>query len=335
MQFVGLKRREFITLLGSASIAWPLAARAQRPERVRRIGVLMGAFASTNPEGQTALAAFLDTLQGRGWTPGGNAQIDIRWMGDHLEQGKTYAAELVDLAPDVIFVSSSVGTDLLSHVTSTIPIVFAQVVDPVGNGWVKSLAQPGGNVTGFALWEPEIGGKWLELIKEIAPHVSRVAVLLYSKNAAYARYVQGIEATAPQVAVKVTASGVGDASEIEPAIAAFAGQANSGLIVVPSPLTNSSHGLITELAARHRLPAVYPYRLYVTSGGLIAYGPDPTDWYRQAASYVDRILRGEKPADLPVQQPTKFELVINMKTAKALGLDVPVHLQQLADEVIE
>ena len=253
----------------------------------------------------------------------------------HLEQGKTYAAELVDLAPDVIFVSSSVATDLLSHLTSTIPIVFAQVVDPVGNGWVKSLARPGGNVTGFALWEPEIGGKWLELIKEIAPHVSRVAVLFYSKNVAYARYVQGVEATAPQVAVKVIASGVGDASEIEPAIAAFAGQANGGLIVVPSPLTNTNHGLITELAARHRLPAVYPYRLYVTSGGLIAYGPEPTDWYRQAASYVDRILRGEKPADLPIQQPTKFELGINLKTAKTLGLTVPPALLARADEVIE
>jgi len=329
-----MRRREFITLLGGAAAAWPLVARAQQ-ERLRRVGVLMGAYPSTSPEGQTALAAFLETLKERGWIPGGSAQIDIRWMGDHLEQGKTYAAELVALAPDVIFVSSSAATDLLAHLTSTTPIVFAQVVDPVGNGWVRNLARPGGNITGFALWEPEISGKWLELIKGIAPQVSQVAVLLYSKYAAYTRYWQGIEAAAPHFGIKVAALGVGNASEIAPAITAFAGQANGGLVVIPSPLTNSNHGLITELAARHRLPAVYPFRFYVTSGGLIAYGPDPTDTYRQGASYVDRILRGEKPADLPVQQPTKFELVINLKTAKALGLDVPLRLQQLADEVIE
>jgi putative ABC transport system substrate-binding protein len=329
-----IERREFITLLGGTA-AWPLAAHAQQQERVRRIGILMGAFASSNPEGQTALAAFLSALQRFGWTQGSNAQIEVRWIADDLEHGKIHAAELVALAPDVIFVSSSAATDMLSHLTSTIPTVFAQVIDPVGNGWVKSLARPGGNITGFALFEQDISSKWLELIKKIAPDVSRVAVLLYSKNAAYARYWQGIEAAAPSLAIKASAVGVGDAGEIENAIAAFASQTDGGLVVLPSPLTNSNHGLITDLAARHRLPAVYPYRLYVISGGLIAYGPDPTDWYGQAASYVDRILRGEKPADLPVQQPTKFNLAINMKTAKALGLKVSDQLLALADEVIE
>ena len=200
---------------------------------------------------------------------------------------------------------------------------------------MNSLARPGGNITGFALFEQEISGKWLELVKEIAPHVSRIAVLLYSKNAAYARYWQGIETAARSLAVKVSAAGVGDANEIDNAIATFASQPDGGLIVLPSPLTNSNHRLISDLAARHRLPAIYPYRLYVMSGGLIAYGPDPTDWYRQAASYVDRILRGEKPADLPVQQPTKFELDINLKTARSLGLTVPPTLLATADEVIE
>ena len=331
---IHIRRREFIVTFGGVA-AWPLAARAQQRERIRRIGVLMGAFVSTNPEGQIALAAFLNTLQGLGWTTGGNAQIEVRWMGDDLEHGKTYAAELVALEPDVIFVSSSAATDLVSHLTGTIPIVFAQVIDPVGNGWVKSLARPEGNITGFALFEPEIAGKWLEMIKEIAPHVSQVAVLQYSKNAAYAGYWRGIEAAARSLAVKVRAAGVGHASEIENAIAVFGRQMDGGLIVLPSPVTNSNHGLIAELAARHRLPAVYPYRLYVISGGLIAYGPDPTNWYRQAASYVDRILRGERPADLPVQQPTKFELIINLQTAKALGLTVPPSLLVRADEVIE
>jgi putative ABC transport system substrate-binding protein len=299
-----MRRREFMTLLGGAA-AWPLAARAQPSDAVRRIGVLMGAFASTDPEGQTALAAFKDTLQTLGWTAGGNARIEVRWMDDKTELWNTYATELVDLAPDVLFCSSSPATALLSRLTRTIPIVFAQATDPVGSGWVKSLARPGGNVTGFSMFEPDIGGKWLDIIKEIAPHISQVAVLLYPEAAPYVAIYHAIEAGAPSHALEVSAAGVHNAGEIENVITTLAGRAGGGLIVLPGPVTNSNHGLIVELAARHRLPAVYPYRPYVLSGGPISYGPDPADLYRRAAAYVDRILRGETPADLPVQAPTK------------------------------
>ena len=235
----------------------------------------------------------------------------------------------------MLFCSSSAATDQLSSLTRTIPIVFAQVTDPVGSGWVKSYAQPGGNLTGFTIFEAEIGAKWLEILREIAPSVSRVAVLLYPETAAYGALLQGIETAAALDAVKVSATGIHDVGEIERAITAFASEADGGLIVIPSPVTNSNHALIAELAGRRRLPGVYPYRLYAVSGGLISYGPDPIDLYRRAASYVDRILRGEKPADLPVQAPTKYGLVINLKTAKAIGVDVPARLLASADEVIE
>ena len=328
-------RREFITFLGSAAAAWPLTARAQQAERMRRIGVLMGAFAQNDPDGQAALAAFLNALQGLGWTSDRNAQIEVRWIGDEVERGSTLATQLVAWNPDVLFCSSSTATDLLSHATSTIPIVFAQVTDPVGSGWVKNYARPGGNLTGFTAFEPEVGGKWLDVLKEIAPRVSRAAVLFYPETPAYVAVWHWVEAAATPFAIKVSAAGVRDANEIERAITAFAEQADGGLIVLPTPVTNSNHGLIIELAARYRLPAVYSWRYWAKGGGLASYGPDNLDLYRRAGSYVDRILKGEKPADLPVQIPTKYELVINLKAAKGLGLTVPPNLFARADEVIE
>jgi len=329
-----IRRRQFITLLGSAA-AWPLAARAQQSERVRRIGVLMGAFAQNDPDGQAALAAFLNALQGLGWTSDRNAQIEVRWIGDEVERGSTLATQLVAWNPDVLFCSSSTATELLSHATSTIPIVFAQVTDPVGSGWVKNYARPGGNLTGFTAFEAEVGGKWLDVLKEIAPRVSRAAVLFYPETPAYVAVWHWVETAATPFAIKVSPAGVRDANEIERAITAFAEQADGGLIVLPTPVTNSNHGLIIELAARYRLPAVYSWRYWAKGGGLASYGPDNLDLYRRAGSYVDRILKGEKPADLPVQIPTKYELVINLKAAKTLGLIVPPTLLARADEVIE
>jgi putative ABC transport system substrate-binding protein len=334
MPFDHLGRREFIALLGGAA-AWPIAARAQQSGGMRRIGVLMGAFAPTDPDGQAALAAFTHTLEGLGWTAGRNAQVEVRWLADDVEHGKTDAAELVAWTPDVLFCSSSSATDLLSHATRTIPIVFAQVTDPIGSGWVKSYARPEGNLTGFTAFEAEIGGKWLDILKEIAPRVSRVAVLFYPETPAYVALWHWVEAAAAPVAIKASAAGVHDAGEIERAITTFASQANGGLVVLPTPVTNTNHGLITELAARYRLPAVYPWRFWATGGGLASYGPNNLDLYRRAALYVDHILKGEKPADLPVQAPTKYEMVVNLKTAKALDLTVSNQMQLLADEVIE
>jgi ABC-type uncharacterized transport system substrate-binding protein len=333
-----MRRREFLTLVGGAAAAtplWPLAARAQQPAAIKRIGVLMGAFAPTDPDGQAALLAFLSTLQGLGWTPGTNARIEVRWIGPEVEHGKAAAAELVAEAPDVLFCSSSSATDLLSQSTHTIPIIFAQVTDPIGSGWVKSYARPEGNLTGFTSFEAEVGGKWLDILKEIAPRVARVAVLFYPETPAYVALWHWVEAAAAPVAIEASAAGVHDAAEIEQAIAMTARKADSGLVVLPTPVTNGNHALIADLAARHHLPAVYPWRFYATSGGLASYAPDNLGLYRRAASYVNRILRGEKPADLPVQIPTKYELVINLKAAKALGLEVPFSLQQLADEIIE
>jgi putative tryptophan/tyrosine transport system substrate-binding protein len=329
-----LRRRDFIALLGGA-VSWPITACAQRPAEVRRIGVLMGAFAPTDPDGQAALAAFLNALQGLGWITGRNAQIEVRWTANEVERGNVYAAELVAWSPDVLVCSSSTATDLLARATSAIPIVFAQVTDPVGSGWVKSYARSAGNLTGFTSFEAEVGGKWLDILKEIAPRVSRAAVLLYPETPAYVALWHWVEAAAAPISIKVSAIGVHDAGEIEQAITAFAGQADGGLIVLPTPVTNGNHSLITELAARHRLPAVYPWGFYAKGGGLASYSPDNLDLYRRAASYVDRILRGEKPADLPVQAPTKYEMVINLKAAKALGLTVPPNLLATVDEVIE
>jgi putative tryptophan/tyrosine transport system substrate-binding protein len=328
-----LKRREFITLLGGAA-AWPLAARAQPRERMRRIGVLMN-LAADDAEGQARLAAFLQGLQEAGWAVGRNARIDLRWGGGDDDSFRKQAAELVALAPDVVFASGIPAVTPLLQATRTVPIVFAQVVDPVGAGLVASLARPGGNATGFTSPEYGFSGKWVELLKEIAPGVTRVAVLRHAASSSGIGHLAAIQLAASSFGMEVTPVGVSDAGEIERGITTFARPANGGLIVTGNTLTMVHRALIITLAARHRLPTVYALPLFVHDGGLISYGPDSIDPHRRAAGYVDRILKGEKPADLPVQAPTKYELVINLKTAKALGLTVPLPLLGRADEVIE
>jgi len=328
-----MKRREFITLLGGAA-AWPLAARAQQPERVRLIGVLM-AVAADDSEGQARIAAFLKGLQQSGWTVGYNVRIDIRWGAGDADRMRRYAAELVSLAPDVILASGGTTVGALLQATRTVPIVFTQTSDPVGAGYVASLARPGGNATGFAILEYGISGKWLELLKEIAPRVTRAAVLRDATVPQGIGQFAAMQAVAPSIGVEVSPVDVRDAGEIERAVTAFARGDNGGLIATGSALTVLHRELIITLAARHRLPAVYWNRFYVTGGGLISYGVDSIAPHRQAAAYVDRILKGEKPGDLPVQQPTKLELVINLKTAKALDLTMPQSLLARADEVIE
>jgi putative ABC transport system substrate-binding protein len=329
-----VKRREFITLLGSAAAAWPLAAHAQQGGRIRRIGVLQS-LAADDPEGQTRLAAFAQGLQQSGWTIGRNVQIDTRWAAGDAERFRRYAAELVALAPDVILAVGAAAAGPLQQATRSVPIVFVNTTDPVGAGFVESLAQPGGNATGFLMYEYGTSGKWLELLKEIAPRVTRVAVLRDSALAAGTGQLGAIQAVAPSFGVELRPVDVRDAPEIERAVAAFARASNGGLIVTGSTLALVHRDLIVTLAARHKLPAVYFQRVFVTSGGLISYAPDQIDQFRRAGGYVDRILRGEKPADLPVQAPTKLELVINLKTAKALDLDMPPTLLARADEVIE
>jgi putative ABC transport system substrate-binding protein len=328
-----VKRRIFITLLGGAA-AWPLAARAQQPDRVRRIGVLMN-IAADDPDSPIRLAALLQGLQQLGWTVGQNIQIDYRWGGGSAELMRKYAVELVALAPDVILAHSSAAVAPLLEATRTVPIVFAVVADPVGAGYVESLARPGGNATGFTNFEYTIAGKWLELLKDVAPGVTRAAVLRESAIAAGPAQFGAIRAVAQSLGVEVRPVEVRDSGEIERAITAFARGSNDGLIVTGSPAAIVHRALIVALAARHRLPAVYNTRIFVTSGGLISYGADNIDPFRRAASYIDRILKGEKPADLPVQAPTKLELVINLKTAKALGLNIPDSVLARADEVIE
>jgi ABC-type uncharacterized transport system substrate-binding protein len=335
MQFDQVKRREFITLLASAAAAWPLAARAQQPgERMRRIGVLVGAI-ETDPESQARIVAVKEALQTLGWTDGRNVKIDYRFGSADLDLTRRHAAELVGLAPDVILANSPLVLRVLRQQTSTIPIVFALVVDPVGEGFIKSLAQPGGNITGFTSLEYPLSGKWLEVLKEIAPGVRRVSAVNQAENVTGAGYLRALESAGLAMGVQLIPAHVRDAAEIERAIAEMASQSNGGLIILPSPLTQINREKIVKLAAEHRLPAVYPFRYFVTAGGLMSYGVDTVEVFRQSASYIDRILKGEKPAALPVQQPTKFELVVNLQTAKALGLDVPWILQQRADEVIE
>jgi putative tryptophan/tyrosine transport system substrate-binding protein len=329
-----MRRREFITLVGGAAAAWPLAARAQQPERMRRIGALMNT-AVDDLESQAYVAVFLQGLQELGWTVGRNMRIDYRWTSGDADRVRRYAAELVALAPDVILTVGSSLVGPLQQATRTVPIVFVNVTDPVGAGYVASLARPGGNTTGFTVFEYGISGKWLELLKEIAPRVTRVAVLRDPANPAGTGLFGTIQGAAPAFGVEVSPVGLRDAGEIEHGITAFARGSNGGLIVTPSALAWVQRELIITLAARHRLPAVYALRFFAIAGGLISYGPDPADQYRRAAGYVDRILKGEKPADLPVQAPTKFELVINQKTAKALGLTVPPMLLARVDEVIE
>jgi putative tryptophan/tyrosine transport system substrate-binding protein len=328
-----IRRREFITLLGGAA-AWPLAARAQQPDGVRRIGVLFGTV-ETDPESHARVAAFEQGLYALGWTVGRNVHIDYHFGSADPALTQKYAAELVGMAPDVILANSPLVLRALHQQTSTIPIVFALVVDPVGEGFIKSLAQPGGNITGFTSLEYPLSGKWLEVLKEIAPGVRRIGAINQVENVTGAGYLRALESAAQTIGVQLIAAHARDAAEIEQAIAAMASQPDGGLIILPSPLAQVNREMIVKLAAQHRLPAVYPWRYFVASGGLMSYGADTVEVFRRSALYIDRILKGEKPAALPVQQPTKFELVVNLKAAKALGLDVPWFLQQRADEVIE
>ena len=329
-----MKRREFIMLLGGAAAAWPITARAQQSERKRRVGVLMG-LAADDPEAQDRIAGFEQGLQQLGWTDGSNLQIDYRRGAGDTDPTRTYAAELVALAPDVILASGGTVVGALLQATRTVPIVFTQTPDPVAAGFVASLARPGGNATGFTTSEYGISGKWLELLKEITPGVTRVAVLRDPTIPAGIGQFAAIQSVTPSLGVELSPIDVRDTGEIERDVTAFARGSNGGLIVTSSGLAAVHRQLIITLAARHRLPAIYSYSYFATSGGLISYGPDPIDQYRRAAAYVDRILKGEKPADLPVQAPTKYELAINLKTAKALGLTVSPPLLARADEVIE
>jgi putative tryptophan/tyrosine transport system substrate-binding protein len=328
-----VNRREFITLVGGAVTAWPIAARAQQGDRVRRIGVLMD-LAADDPEGRARLAAFQAGLSRLGWADGGNTRIDIRWGAGVANLMRLYAEELVELMPDAILASGSPSVGALQSMTK-VPVVFTSVVDPVGAGFVASLARPGGNITGFMLLEYSIGTKWLELLKDAEPRVTRVGVLRDPTLASGSGQFGAIQAVASSFGVEISPIGMRNASEIEDAVDAFARGAKGGLIITASTLATLHRELIVALASRHRLPAVYSNRLFVAGGGLLSYSPDRIDQFRQAAAYVDRILRDEKPADLPVQAPTKYELVINLKTAKALGLDVPPTLLARADEVIE
>ena len=327
-----MRRREFITLIGGAA-AWPLAARAQQGERARRIGVLMNL--ADDAEGQARIAAFLQGLQQLGWTDGGNVRIDYRWAAGDTGRFQRYAEELLALAPDVILASAAPSVQALQRATRTVPIVFANVGDPVASGFVQSLARPGGNATGFMQFEFGLSGKWLELLKQVAPDVTRAAVLRDPEVGTGTTQFAVIQAMAPLLRVEVNPVNVRDPSEISRAVEAFARSPNGGLIVTASALALHHGDLINMLAARHRLPAVYWDRSLVPAVGLISYGADPSDQYRRAAGYVDRILKGAKPADLPVQAPTNYELVINLKTAKALGLEIPSSVLARADEVIE
>ena len=329
-----MRRREFITLLGGAAAAWPLAARAQQRERMRSVGVLTP-FAAHNTEGQNRVTAFAQALQQLGWSVGQNARLHYRWGDGTSATMQKYAAELVALAPDVILADSSAAVSPLLQATRTIPIVFAIVGDPVGAGYVETLARPGGNATGFTPFEYAMAGKWLELLKEIAPRLTRAAILRDPAIAAGPGQFGAIQAVAPSLGVELRAVNVRDADEIERSIAAFAQGSNGGLVVTGSAAAAAHRDLIVTLAARHRLPAVYNARLYGEIGGLVCYGADFLDQFRHAAGYVDRILKGEKPADLPVVQSTKIEFVINLQTAELLGIDVPPTLLAIANEVIE
>jgi ABC-type uncharacterized transport system substrate-binding protein len=329
-----MRRRNFISLLGSAAAAWPLAARAQQPGGVRRIGVLMH-LPADDLEGQARFTAFLQGLQQLGWTDGRNVRIETRWGASDAERMRRDAAELVVLAPDVILASTTPAMSALQQATRTIPIVFSNIADPVGAGFVETLARPGGNATGFTVYEYGISVKWLELLKEIAPRVIRAAVIRDAANPSGIGQFAAIQSVAPSFGVELSPVVARDGGDIDRAVTAFARSPNGGLIVLGTSWGAVHSDLIVMLAARHRLPAVYPFRYFGIGGGLISYGPVSTDQYRQAAGYVDRILKGEKPADLPVQAPTKYELVINLKTAKTLGLTVPDSLLARADEVIE
>ena len=329
-----MKRRNFITLLGGAA-AWPVAARGQQPERMRRIGVLV-AYAESDPEAQARIAAFRQGLRELGWTEGRNLRMELGWGTGDPDRARTLATELISLAPDVIVAHGTPALTALYRATRTIPVVFVSVIDPVGAGYVQSLAQPGGNITGFSTFEPEIGGKWLELLKEIAPGVSRVAGILDPGFKGFAGVWGAIENMAPRLGLQLkNLPFQAPTDDLESAVARFAQELGGGLIVLPTALNAVQRNRIFSSAARGGLPAMYAFRFYATDGGLMSYGIDTVDLFRRSAFYVDRILKGEKPADLPVQAPTKFEMVINLKTARALGLNVPPMLLARADEVIE
>jgi putative tryptophan/tyrosine transport system substrate-binding protein len=331
-----MRRRDFIRGFAGSAAAWPLAAHAQQPERMRRIGVLMG-FSSSDPEGQARTAAFVQGLGAHNWYEGSNLRIDWRWGGGDRTLFERYAAELVSLGSEVLVAGgSSAVIETLQRQTTTIPIVFAAIADPVGQGFVASLARPGGNITGFSNYDPAMAGKWLEMLKQITPAVTRVAVLYNPRTAPYApSMLHTIDEAALSFALAVRAAPFKDAAEIAATMAGLAQEEHVGLLVMPDISTTSHRDAIVALATRYRLPAVYPYRYFTALGGLMSYGIDVNDLFRRAASYVDRILKGEKPAELPVQLPTRFELVINLKTAKALGMTVPQSLLVAADEVIE
>ena len=329
-----MRRRYFMSLVSGAAATWPLAARAQQTGRVRRIGVLMN-LAAADPVGQARLAAFIQGLQQLGWIDGRNVRIDIRWGAGDADRFRAYAVELVALAPDVILAASGATVPPLLRATRSVPIVFVQTPDPVGAGFVETLARPGGNATGFTQLEFSMSVKWLELLKEIAPGVRRMAILRDFTDPAGMGQWGAIQSMAPSFGVEVSPIDARDVDSIERAVTAFARAPGGGLVVTASSPTTVHRAPIIALAARHRLPAVYPFRHFVTAGGLVCFGPETLDQYRRAAAYVDRILKGEKPADLPVQAPTKFELVVNLKTAKALGLTIPPTLLVRADEVIE
>jgi putative ABC transport system substrate-binding protein len=330
-----MRRREFITLASCAAIAWPLAARAQQPDRMRLVGVLM-AFAENDPGAQSEVATFRGGLAKRGWTEGSNLRIEVRWGAGDADKVRTFTKELVDLRPDVILSQTTIVTEALARETKTIPIVFVQAQDPLASGFTTSLARPSGNMTGFTASEPTVGGKWVGLLKEIAPRIVRVALLSNQATGPPLQFfMPSIQTAASSFGVEVSTVPVRATDEIEGAIGAQARNPGGGLIVMPSSFSVTNRDLIIALAARYGVPAIYFHRLFAKSGGLINYSPDYVELFRLAPEYIDRILRGAKPADLPVQQPTKYELTINLKTAKALGLDVSLSLQQRADEVIE
>jgi putative ABC transport system substrate-binding protein len=328
-----MHRREFIALIGGAAAVWPLAGRTQQGESIRRVGMLMP-YSKGDADGQAVIAAFQRRLQDLGWAEGSNIRFEIRWAGGDPDKARTFAKELIGMTPDVIVPSSNQVTTILQQETHTIPIVFVLVGDPVGSGYVASMAQPGGNLTGFAVLENAIAGKWVETLNEIAPQVRRVGFILHPETPANIGLLHAAEASATS-GIKLVPLGVHNAGEIESAVTAFAAQGNGGLIAAPHAITFANRDLIVELAARYRLPAVYAFRNFATSGGLISYGTNPIMMWREGAAYVDRILKGAKPADLPAQFPTKYELVINLKTAKALGLTVPPLMLGRADDVIE
>jgi len=329
-----MRRRDFITLLAGAAAAWPLAARAQQTDRIRRIGVLMG-YSEADPAAQAQVAALRQELQKLGWDEGRNIRIDVRFPGTDPGRVRAILMELMSLTPDLLVSNTNLVTEVVQAEVRTLPIVFTSVGDPVGSGFVNNEARPNGNLTGFANWEMSMGGKWLELLKEVAPQIERVGLVVYPETAASIGFFKFAEALAPALKVKLVALGVHDTDEINQVLTAFAAEGNGGLIVTPHAVTFTNRDLIIALCARLRLPALYPLVFYAKAGGLISYGFDVLHQFQQAAGYVDRILRGAKPADLPVQYPTKFQLVVNLKTAKAIGLAIPESFLLRADEVVE